>query len=47
MGDADYMFAFQEVVMPIAQEFNPDLVIGENIATFWKKYTNSYSRGWF
>ncbi|KAJ5507082.1 hypothetical protein N7527_009225 [Penicillium freii] len=27
MGDGDYMFAFQEVVMPIAQEFNPDLVI--------------------
>ncbi|KAJ5318145.1 hypothetical protein PENANT_c043G02693 [Penicillium antarcticum] len=27
MGDADYMFAFQEVVMPIAQEFDPDLVI--------------------
>ena len=29
MGDGDYMFAFQEVVMPIAQEFDPDLVIGE------------------
>ncbi|KAJ6155880.1 histone deacetylase [Penicillium chermesinum] len=27
MGDGDYMFAFQTVVMPIAQEFNPDLVI--------------------
>ncbi|KAJ5165675.1 Histone deacetylase superfamily [Penicillium coprophilum] len=27
MGDGDYMFAFQEVVMPIAQEFDPDLVI--------------------
>jgi histone deacetylase 6 len=27
MGDGDYMFAFQQVVMPIAQEFDPDLVI--------------------
>lgn len=28
MGDGDYMYAFQQVVMPIAHEFNPDLVIG-------------------
>ncbi|RMD43762.1 hypothetical protein DV735_g1335, partial [Chaetothyriales sp. CBS 134920] len=27
MGDADYMYAFQHVVMPIANEFDPDLVI--------------------
>lgn len=27
MGDGDYMYAFQQVVMPISQEFNPDLVI--------------------
>lgn len=27
MGDGDYMYAFQHVVMPIATEFNPDLVI--------------------
>ncbi|PGH05703.1 hypothetical protein AJ79_06719 [Helicocarpus griseus UAMH5409] len=27
MGDGDYMYAFQEVVMPIAYEFDPDLVI--------------------
>ncbi|KAJ5563097.1 Histone deacetylase HdaA [Penicillium sp. DV-2018c] len=27
MGDGDYMFAFHEVVMPIAQEFDPDLII--------------------
>jgi histone deacetylase 6 len=26
-GDADYMYAFQHIVMPIAYEFNPDLVI--------------------
>ena len=27
-GDADYIYAFQKVVMPIAYEFNPQLVIG-------------------
>jgi histone deacetylase 6 len=27
MGDAEYLHAFQEVVIPIANEFNPDLVI--------------------
>ncbi|KAK6430327.1 Histone deacetylase hda1, partial [Oleoguttula sp. CCFEE 5521] len=27
MGDADYLYAFQQVIMPIAQEFDPDLVI--------------------
>ena len=27
MGDADYIYAFQQVVMPIAAEFDPDLVI--------------------
>lgn len=29
MGDADYLHAFQKVIMPIALEFAPDLVIGE------------------
>ena len=32
MGDGDYLFAFQQVVMPIAQEFNPDLVISMLLA---------------
>lgn len=27
MGDADYVYAFQQVIMPIANEFDPDLVI--------------------
>lgn len=27
MGDGEYMAAFQRIVMPIAQEFNPDFVI--------------------
>ena len=28
MGDGDYIYAFQRIVMPIAMEFQPDLVIG-------------------
>ena len=27
MGDGDYLYAFQSVVMPIANEFDPDFVI--------------------
>ena len=27
MGDADYLFAFQNIVMPVAFDFNPDFVI--------------------
>ncbi len=27
MGDGDYLYAFQQVVMPIAVEFDPDFVI--------------------
>ncbi|KAF9793272.1 hypothetical protein BJ322DRAFT_114657 [Thelephora terrestris] len=27
MGDAEYLWAFQKIVMPIAMEFSPDLVI--------------------
>lgn len=30
MGDADYMHAFQDVVMPISREFDPDLVISKS-----------------
>lgn len=30
MGDTDYLYAFQQVVMPIAYEFNPDMVLGES-----------------
>ena len=29
-GDADYIYAFQKIVMPIAYEFAPDLVISES-----------------
>lgn len=27
MGDAEYIYAFQKVIMPIAMEFAPELVI--------------------
>lgn len=30
MTDADYIYAFQQVVMPIAYEFKPDFVIGSS-----------------
>jgi len=29
MGDADYLYVFHNVVMPIAMEFSPELVFGE------------------
>jgi len=28
MGDADYLYVFNNVLMPIAHEFDPDIVIG-------------------
>lgn len=27
MGDAEYVAAFQQVVMPIAYQFNPELIL--------------------
>ncbi len=30
MGDADYLYAFQQVVIPVAYDFDPDLVISES-----------------
>ena len=32
MGDADYLFAFQRIIMPVAYDFNPDLVISKTLA---------------
>lgn len=29
MTDADYFYAFKEVVIPIAMEFGPDLLVGK------------------
>lgn len=31
MGDADYILAFQKIVMPIALEFSPDLVMSPSL----------------
>jgi histone deacetylase 6 len=31
MGDADYLHAFQKIVMPIGVEFAPDLVISMSL----------------
>lgn len=33
-GDGDYIYAFQKIVMPIAYEFNPDLVISRSLIDF-------------
>jgi hypothetical protein len=41
MGDGDYMFAFQQVVMPIAYEFDPDFVIGRAPSDLVESFTNS------
>ena len=30
MGDADYILAFQKIVMPIAMEFAPELVMSQS-----------------
>lgn len=30
MGDAEYLWAFEKIVMPIATEFSPDLVISKS-----------------
>ena len=30
MGDPEYLYAFQNVVMPVAQSFDPDLVISKD-----------------
>lgn len=43
MGDADYIYAFQHVVMPIATEFDPDLVISKCHALD-RAFTNDISR---
>lgn len=27
LGDTDYMFIFHEIILPLAREFNPELVL--------------------
>ena len=43
MGDGDYMYAFQQIVMPIAREFDPDFVIGMRWVTILMKTMFSHS----
>ena len=45
MGDADYIFAFQQIVMPVANEFDPDLVISEYHAQIYGQLPDLTSRG--
>ena len=40
MGDADYMLAFQHIVMPVAYEFDPDFVISESHKQSYRKISN-------
>ena len=35
MGDADYLYVFHNIVMPIAMEYAPELVFGEVISQYW------------
>lgn len=34
MGDADYLYVFHHIVMPIAMEFSPELVFGSCLTIF-------------
>lgn len=46
MGDGDYIYAFQRIVMPIALEFQPDLVIGIHrhcLRNFLRTKVNKFS----
>jgi acetoin utilization deacetylase AcuC-like enzyme len=38
MGDAEYLWAFQKIVMPIAMEFSPDLVISKSHAGVYRTF---------
>lgn len=44
MGDADYIYAFQRIVMPIAMEFAPDLVISTYLLVIFNDIFNRISR---
>ncbi len=41
MGDADYLHAFQKIVMPIAMEFAPELVMSKQ--SFDPRWENSHT----
>lgn len=40
MGDADYMYAFLNIVMPIAYEFAPEFVFSMSSVLFPKSALN-------
>jgi len=40
MKDADYIHAFQQIVMPIGMEFAPDLVISVSLPFLYYPRTN-------
>jgi hypothetical protein len=46
MGDADYMYAFQRMVMPVAQQFDPDLVISTYARRQTYESADGSSCGW-
>jgi hypothetical protein len=39
MGDADYLYVFYNVVMPIAMEYAPELVFGEIIPQYHRTHS--------
>jgi histone deacetylase 6 len=48
MGDAEYLYAFQRVIMPIAMEFAPELVISQCASpTIDKCIDDTHSICWF
>jgi len=47
MGDADYLFAFQHIIMPVAFDFDPDMVISMlPVEKPGHVGANHYSCGW-
>jgi hypothetical protein len=47
MGDADYILAFQKIVMPIALEFAPELVISQPLFPSSESMNPQHSREQF
>jgi hypothetical protein len=42
MGDAEYIYAFQKVIMPIAMEFAPELVISKLLQSSFVTFRHFY-----
>lgn len=42
MGDADYLYAFEKIVLPIAYEFAPEFVISMSISTHLCQLINQF-----